>query len=1150
MKKLVSILFFLTCSILYSQFQNVAPWMNSKAKSNQRTINSDIITINEIDKAAKEYFSTLEVNKKGSGLKPYERWKYHWNYYTKENGTILPAKDLWKAWEQKNQLKRVSKKINQSNWKALGPYNNSNTFNASNFQQTGQGRVNAIAVDPSNPNTIYIGAPAGGIWKSTDNGVNWNPLTDYLPQIGVSGIAIHPTDSNIIYISTGDDDASDSYSVGVWKSIDGGLSWNNTGNMAGNPNSMNEIYIHPTATETILVATNRGIFKSIDGGAKWSNSLSANILDLKMKPGDPNIWYAVKNRTFYKSTDGGDSFTEITLPNLGTSTRLTLDVTQANPEYVYVVSAGAAPGYKFNGVFKSTDSATTFTKTSEISDIFKSSQAWYDLALTVSSKNADIVYVGVLDIWKSTDGGNDFTKLNDWANPNQPSYTHADIHFMRFINGKFYAGTDGGIYVSEDEGVKFKDLTKNLAISQFYKISVAAQNSNNVVGGLQDNGGFALNDELWRNYHGGDGMEGIADPTNPDTHYGFTQYGGSLNKTTNGGRTSSYVTAAPAAERSGNDSGGAWVTPMASNSKGEIYAGYKNLYKLVNSAWVKQSSLFLFGDISHIEIDPKNDNNIYVSQADKIYRSIDAGVTFIQLFSYKNGSINGIEISNLDSNIAWIVTNSGIYKTENILSTSPTFSDISNNLPSDSKLVVKHHERSGNNSIYVGTTLGVYTLNDTSNGNWEVFDINLPNVAVRDLEINEEDSKLFAATYGRGAFVTDIPRELPQNDLRLLALENTPKNISCSTSLSPSLKVSNQGKNVINSITVNYNFNNGNSETYNWTGVLNSEQIETINIPTINLTPGSYTLNVETQINGDAYPINNTASSSFSINKTSTTPTTLNSFENSGDELLIQSTGITMWELGTPTKTLLNSASSGDKVYVTKLRGNHPDATTGFLYTNCYDLTKVVNPIMAFKMAFDIELDWDHLVVEYRTNQDEKWNILGTANDPNWYNSAATTNDTNQSSLPGKQWTGFGESSHAGGGKNADYHDYSYDLAAFTNESNITFRFKFIADAYTNEEGVAIDDFVINGILSTKDIVLENTFNVYPNPSNDTFNFNWNGTEKATISIFDYTGKLIHQKKNIKTNSYKLTMNNFSKGLYFAKINSDGKQATKKLILK
>ena len=98
-----------------------------------------------------------------------------------------------------------------------------------------------IAVDPSNSNTYYVGAPAGGIWKSLDAGKNWSPLTDSLPQIGVSGIAIHPTDSNIIYIATGDDDAGDSYAVGVWKTIDGGTTWNNTGNIPGNPNIMNDI---------------------------------------------------------------------------------------------------------------------------------------------------------------------------------------------------------------------------------------------------------------------------------------------------------------------------------------------------------------------------------------------------------------------------------------------------------------------------------------------------------------------------------------------------------------------------------------------------------------------------------------------------------------------------------------------------------------------------------------------------------------------------------------------------------------------------------------------------------------------------------------------------------------------------------------------
>ena len=1142
MKKIILILIFIIAVNSYSQgSQNQAPWMQGKDLKNKAKT-----TLKEISKKAETYFKTIDRNKKGSGLKPFERWNYHWSFYTKEDGTIAPAKDLWTAWDIKNNKNKTQTITDQSNWLALGPFNSSNTYSSSSLKSSGQGRVNVIAVDPSDSNIYYLGAPAGGIWKSTDTGINWTPLTDYLPQIGVSGIAIHPTNSNIIYIATGDDDAGDSYSVGVWKSIDAGSTWSSTGFM-DNPNSMNDIYITPNNTEIILVATSNGVYKSTDGGVNWQIKLTGNIIDLKMKPNDPKVWYAVSNDVFYRSEDGGDNFSTIDLPSLTDSGRLTMDVTISNNNYVYVVSSKTSNA--FNGVYKSIDSGISFIKTNETKDIFQSSQAWYDLALTVSDVDPDIVYVGVLDIWKSTNGGNNFSKLTTWYKPDTDSYTHADIHFLRFIDGKFFAGTDGGIYVSTNEGVDFTDLSENLSISQFYRISVSSQNSSIVAGGLQDNGGFSYNGKKWTNYHGGDGMEGVIDPTNENTQYGFTQYGGSLNRTSNKGASLSLQIDAPSGETGTNDAGGEWVTPMASDSKGKIFAGYSQLYKLANSSWNKVSDHNFGGDdIDCVEIDPTNDNIIYVSQAKGLYKSIDAGVTFIKL-SYNGQKINSMEISNSDSNVLWIVTNNLVYKSVNIKDDNPTFGFVRTNLPSETKLSIASHQRGDDNTVYLGTALGVYYINDNTLG-WQVFDNNLPNVAVRDLEINEEDSKLYAGTYGRGIFVSDIPRTLPLNDVRLISIDS-PKGINCDTTISPIVTIKNQGQNTLNSITFNYNLDNNSSDSYSWNGTLNSNELTEVNIPTINTSFGKHVINIESIILNDAYSNNNSYSTSFYVNNSKNNPLIINSFENSEDELLIETTNSIMWELGTPSKLLISSAATGTNAYVTKLTGNYPDGTTGYIYTNCYDLSTIASPKMAFKMAFDIELNWDYLVVEYSINRGKSWDILGTANDANWYNSSSKTDLTGTSTLPGNQWTGLGENSNSIARKNADFNDYYYDLASLSTETNIIFRFKFVSDAGTNEEGVAIDDFIINGTsLNVNDNELINKFQIYPNPSDAIFNLNWSTKGNTNITIYNYLGKKIFEKNSIKKSFFRVNLKKQNKGLYFIKLNINGKLAVKKIILK
>lgn len=1133
---LLSLLLICTISTYGQSFQKNAPWMGGNTDSKNTTK-----TFKEITEAAEAYFNTIDRNKKGSGLKPYERWKYRSSHFLKPDGTITTSQDLFKAWEQKNAMNATQRAANDvSAWSSVGPFTHTNTASWS----AGQGRVNTVAVDPSNSNTYYVGAPAGGIWKSTDAGVNWTPLTDHLPQIGVSGIAIHPTDSNTIYIATGDDDAGDSRAVGVWKSTDGGATWNNTGALSGNPSSMNEIYIHPDNHETVLVATSSGVHKTTNGGTTWTVKLSASMEDLKMKPNDPTTWYAASGNTFYRSTDSGENFVSITISGFSNSRRMVIDVTPADPNIVYFLSS--ANSNAFNGVYKSTNSGASFTKTFENDDIFQSSQAWYDLAFTVSDTDPDILFVGVLNIWRSTNGGDNFTKINDWNAPNAASYTHADIHFMRYIDGKFFAGTDGGVYVSTNNGSNFTDLTKNIAIGQFYRISVAAQNSGNIVGGLQDNGGYAYYQNSWSNYYGADGMDCSVNPLDPKNYFGFIQYGGSLYETKDGGLTRTGGVGAPSTETGQNDSGGRWVTPMVSNSQGVIHAGYGNLYKLENGAWTRVSNETFFGDLQHIEIDPKDDNNIYVSMSGDLYKSTDAGATFSQL-TFSNGTINSIEVSNTDGNTAWIVTNNSVFKTSNLLSTTPTFTDITGNLPFESKLVLRHHERSGNNTVYIGTALGVYTINDDIT-DWEVFDNDLPNVAIRDLEVNEEDAKLIAATYGRGVWETAIPETTPAVEIRLLSINAPTDQINCGTSISPNITVKNKGTNAITDIAVNYTIDNDPANIYNWSGSIAAGQTEAISIPSFTVSTGGHSMTVEVVTTGDTYASNNTASTNFLTNNFNNSPITPNGFEDDVIDVLVnETTGSTnnaLWEIARPRKNLLNGAPTGNKAYITGATDNYPDNTISYLYTNCYDLTTVSNPVLAFKMGFDIENNWDYLLVEYSTNGGLNWNILGDATDSNWYNSASTANG-----LPGKQWTGEGENANPAGNTNADYNDYSYDLSAFTNESNIVFRFKFFTDQAQNEEGVVIDDLVINGVLSVSNEELLQSLAIYPNPSSDTFNINWNSNEKAEISVYNYLGKLVLKEKSTLSNSHSIRLKGYSKGLYLLKIVTDNKQAIKKIIL-
>lgn len=741
MKKAIIFLIVLCSSMVSAQFNSSAPWMKELEAKRKVSKSTQPLKFQEIVDAFEAYWEDKDPTQKGSGYKPFMRWKSFWQNCLNEDGTFMDARKLYQAADQKKRenTRRASQKsafAAQSNWSSMGLTDFRNrSSNSANL-----GRINVVAVDPNNSNTYYVGAPAGGLWKSVDGGNSWTPLTDELPQIGVSAIAIDPTNSNIIYIGTGDDDANDTNSIGVLKSTDGGQTWNNTG-LSFNSNQgakIGEIYIDRTnGNNSIFVGSSEGFYRSTNGGSSFSRTLNADINDMKLKPGNANIIYAVTDSRFYKSTNNGQSFSQVSSGLPSSSNRLVLDVTPADPNLVYVLSAGA--GYAFQGLYKSTNSGSSFTRTANNADIFGSSQAWYDLAIGVSDTNPNEIYVGVLDVYKSSNGGDSFTKINRWFQRTQ-SYTHADIHFLRFFDGALFCGSDGGVFRSTNGGSSFTDLSVGLDISQFYKVSVSPQNSMRVAGGTQDNGSFGLTSNgQWSNYGGGDGMDAAIDPTNQDHYYGFMQFGQNL--------WVSYDAGVSQAKRVSGPVQGNWITPLDFNSQGELYAGYDALYRLDGNSFTKVSSSFS-RKLDEIEIDPNNSNNIYVSAQNVLYKSTNKGVSFSQVQSFSS-RITSVEINNNNGNIVYVATagSSGkIYRSTNGAS---SFTDITGNLPSIAKLDIEHHTGAANNPIYIGTSIGVYRRDDTMSG-WEPFDTNLPNAPVTDLEINVNDGNITAATYGRG----------------------------------------------------------------------------------------------------------------------------------------------------------------------------------------------------------------------------------------------------------------------------------------------------------------------------------------------------------------------------------------------------------------
>jgi bacillolysin len=388
-------------------------------------------------------------------------------------------------------------------------------------------------------------------------------------------------------------------------------------------------------------------------------------------------------------------------------------------------------------------------------------------------------------------------------------------------------------------------------------------------------------------------------------------------------------------------------------------------------------------------------------------------------------------------------------------------------------------------------------------------------------------------------------------------------NVACGVSFVPSIVIENRGSNTITTATISYNIDGGTNIVDNWTGSLAPCSSTVYELTMGNLTAGTHKLNVTVTIINDGNANNNTKTVTVVANDTATV-NVINTFENATDELVtIDASGLnTVWQRGALTKTVLTSGVAGNSnVYATKLSGQYPDKTTAYLVSKCYDFTSVLNPVLKFDMAFDLEKDYDVLYVEYSKNNGTTWNTLGKATDANWYTSNTPfDNSTNTGCVTciGGQWTGEGNLTHPSGGTNATKRPYSYNLASFGQgspapEASMLFRFVFKSDDASTADGAIIDNFVIESspVLETPKNEFVN-FSVSPNPSNGLVNIALSTPDKVVINLTDLRGRKVYQEvfsNNQPNFSQTLHFGDLSSGLYILNVESQGKKATKKLLI-
>lgn len=767
--------------------------------------NSPLKKFTEIAEAMNRHY--MDAGKNAPGYKQFKRWEWYYATRTGANGTLVDNAGLNKQAYLNSSINRINNlnrtEANTGAWTPVGP-------TLINSTGRGIGRANRLAFHPTDISTLFLATASGGLWKTTNAGATWLPLTDGIPNLCLSGVAVHPTNPAIIYILTGDADAGGGgkdlpygkYSSGVLKSYDGGNHWTYTGlQWSETENKMAfKLIIHPTNPEILMVPTSEGIYRTTNGGATWSNSNSGTYFwDMEFKPGDPSIVYAgghINNTSvyLYKSTDHGQTFTNnSTIAGIWGSNsrenRIAIAVSPANPDYVYALLGPSTGEGTFQGLYRSIDEGDNFSTRTQTPNILGRSmagdddkhQASYDLCIAVSPTNVNRVASGGIRLWTSTNGGT--TMIAHDENETIQNYYHGDLHDLIYHplnNNLLYMIGDGGIYKSTDHGDSWNDANgTGLQITQYYRIGTDVSgvpfSENTMIGGNQDNGTNKRtgNNGIFIRLDGSDGMDCYIDPDD-NTKYVWGKQDGVVLKSYNSG-TASLVIATPSIMPF--TAVGTWCTPVAevAGTTNELVIGYRpvTLASDITGTFTYQPFYHSGGGAvsgrTFVRTARNNASRIYAGDNEmsnttnftqKVYTTTNKGANWSEIYA----GINEVPFTDLtfnadNGNEMWLSFGGydAALKVKYSNNGGSTWTNVTGSLPNVPVNCIVFDDNNGNpgGAVYIGTDIGVF-YRDNNVGDWIPFSNGLPVVEVTDLEIHNAQGLLRAGTYGRGIWETSV----------------------------------------------------------------------------------------------------------------------------------------------------------------------------------------------------------------------------------------------------------------------------------------------------------------------------------------------------------------------------------------------------------
>jgi len=745
-------------------------------------------------------------------------------------------------WFSKHLEMEASSEFKDLKWWHIGPTNIS-------------GRCTDVAVvTPKGENyTIYVATASGGVWKTVNEGTTWEPIFENEITAAIGDIALDPTNPEVIWVGSGEHNIfrSSQNGAGIYKSTDGGKTWNHMG--LADTLTIARIVVNPEDPDTVYAAAGghewteneeRGIYKTTDGGTTWEKILykgpQAGGYDLAMDPEDSNTLYAAlwqrirlkwndpRNFTGYnqsgifKTTDGGTTWESINsgLPEAKDRGRIGLDVCLSQPNTLYALvdnyeiareltEEEKADSYtsalegiiKGATVYRSDDKGETWEQVSGQTEQMQQfmmrhsgTYGWVFGQIRVDPNDPDRVYIMGVPLSVSTDGGKTFQSIGRnvhsdhhgmWIDPNNSNY-------VLNVN-------DGGIAVSYDKGENWRTFTDNLPVCQFFNVSYDMATPFHVYGSMQDHGSFrgevqkrtafgrygmamrgAGGNELegyqaveWESAPGGEGSTHAIDPNNPDIVYSAGFYG---HITRSNLKTGERKNIFPPQTNEIDPLRGQWLAPiiLSPNHPETVYLGLQYLYRsrFQGDVWERISPDLSYGikdelgDIPYQTIFAISES---LFNADLIYAGTDDGKVWVTHNGGKNWKeiMDGLPYRKWVSRIVASEHNpSVVYMTQNGKRNDDfkpyvwmsddygqTWNDISAGIPLGPVNVIRE-DPINPNILYVGTDIGVYVSKDKGK-TWAVLGGNLPTVYAQDLIIHPRDNIIVVATHGRGMWALD-----------------------------------------------------------------------------------------------------------------------------------------------------------------------------------------------------------------------------------------------------------------------------------------------------------------------------------------------------------------------------------------------------------